>query len=190
MISVGWAVGGGAAQILFAMFGDKVFHRGAAGIGDIWGFAGIGLLIGGALGHAIGQRASFARYKRTVAVCYIVHGGCYMLFSQAQSFAMALALMTLSRVGMAVSSVLNTSQLLRHTSDEYLGRVFATMESLRNSVMIFSMAAAGIAVDHYGPRTIGLIAGGCGVLTAIVWSWADVAGRLPKPSARHTEETA
>ena len=44
MISVGWATGGGAAQILFALFGEQVFHRGAAGIGEIWGFAGVGLL--------------------------------------------------------------------------------------------------------------------------------------------------
>ena len=47
MISVGWASGGGAAQVLFALFGEQVFHRGAAGIGEIWGFAGVGLLIGG-----------------------------------------------------------------------------------------------------------------------------------------------
>src|SRR6185312_4626214 len=55
MISVGWAMGGGAAQILFALFGEQVFHRGASGIGSIWGFAGLGLLIGGAVGHALGR---------------------------------------------------------------------------------------------------------------------------------------
>jgi MFS family permease len=191
MISVGWAVGGGAAQILFALFGDKVFHLGAAGIGDLWGFAGIGLLIGGALGHWLGHQMPFASYKRTVAVAYIVHGAGYMLFSQARTFWLALALIMLSRVGMAVSTVLNTSQLLRHTSDEYLGRTFATMESLRNTVMIFSMSAAGIAADHFGPRTIGLVAGGCGLLTAIAWALADATGHLPEPSgSRHTEEAA
>src|SRR5262245_55555957 len=51
MISAGWAMGGGAAQILFALFGEQVFHRGPSGIGAIWGFAGIGLLIGGTIGH-------------------------------------------------------------------------------------------------------------------------------------------
>ena len=59
MISVGWATGGGAAQILFTLFGEQVFHRGAAGIGTIWGFAGIGLLAGGGLGHVIGRRSGF-----------------------------------------------------------------------------------------------------------------------------------
>ena len=53
------------------------------------------------------------------------------------------------------------------------------MESLRWSVMIFSMAAAGIASQFTSPRTIGLVAGAFGVLTALVWAWADFSGRLP-----------
>jgi MFS family permease len=182
MISVGWAVGGGAAQILFALFGGQVFHRGASGIGDIWGFAGLGLLIGGALGHVVGRGASYPSYKRAVGLSYIVHGAGYMLFSQAASWPAALVLIALSRVGMAVSSVLNTSQLLIHTPDRFRGRVFSTMESLRNSVMIFSVSAAGVVSRYYGPRAIGLVAGGCGLLTAIVWIWADWTGRLPEPS--------
>ena len=42
----------------------------------------------------------------------------------------ALFFIGLSRAAVAVSSVLNFSQLLRHVSDEYRGRVFATMESM------------------------------------------------------------
>ncbi|MCU1237114.1 MAG: major facilitator superfamily 1, partial [Candidatus Solibacter sp.] len=33
MIALGWATGGGAAQILFSIFGEIVFNRGPAGIG-------------------------------------------------------------------------------------------------------------------------------------------------------------
>jgi MFS family permease len=47
MINVGWATGGGAAQILFSVFGEIVFNRGPAGLGLIWGCAGVGLLAGG-----------------------------------------------------------------------------------------------------------------------------------------------
>jgi MFS family permease len=181
MISVGWALGGGAAQILFALFGEQVFHRGAAGIGSIWGFAGIGLLIGGVIGHIAGSRTDFAGYKRAITISYIVHGAAYMLFSQAESFSMALVAMMFSRVGMAVTSVLNNSQLLRHTPDRFRGRVFATMESLRWSMMIVSMAAAGIASQYTSARTIGLIAGAFGSLTALAWAWCDWTGRLPQP---------
>ena len=43
MIALGWATGGGAAQILFSIFGEIVFNRGPSGIGMIWGCAGLGL---------------------------------------------------------------------------------------------------------------------------------------------------
>ncbi len=181
MISVGWSMGGGAAQILFALFGEQVFHRGASGIGSIWGFAGIGLLLGGAIGHWTGRSVGFAGYKRAITVSYLLHGAAYMLFSQAESYSAALVFMMFSRVGMAVTSVLNNAQLLRHTPDEFRGRVFSTMESIRWSVMIVSMAAAGIASQYVGPRTIGLVAGACGLLTALVWAWMDASGRLPEP---------
>ena len=182
MISVGWSMGGGAAQILFALFGEQIFHRGATGIGSIWGFAGIGLLIGGAIGHLTGRTVSFGGYKRTVTLSYLLHGAAYMLFSQAESYAAALVFMMFSRIGMAVTSVLNNAQLLRHTPDQFRGRVFSTMESIRWSVMIVSMAAAGIASQYTSPRTIGLIAGAFGSVTAIVWGWLDWSGRLPEPT--------
>jgi len=181
MISVGWALGGGAAQVLFALFGDQVFHRGPSGIGALSGFAGIGLLIGGGLGHVVGRRASFQGYKRAVTVAYLFHGATYMVFSQVESYPAALVFLMFSRVGMAVTTVLNSSQLLRHTPDEFRGRVFATMETIRWPVMIFSMAAAGIASNYATPRTIGLVAGAFGTLTACAWGWCDWTGRLPEP---------
>jgi MFS family permease len=181
LITTGWAMGGGAAQILFALFGEQVFHRGAAGIGSIWGFAGIGLLLGGAIGHFAARRVGFEAYKRTVTISYLVHGAAYMLFSQAPSYGLALTWMLMSRVGMAVTSILNQLQLLRHTPDAFRGRVFATMESLRWSMMIVSMAAAGIVSQWVGPRTIGLVAGALGVVTAVAWAWLDATDRLPEP---------
>lgn len=183
MISVGWATGGGAAQVLFALFGEQVFHRGAAGIGEIWGFAGVGLLIGGWAGHLIGRRVGFTGYKRTVTVAYVVHGAAYVLFSQMQLYWAALLMMTVSRVGMAVTSVLNNSQLLLYTRDEYRGRVFSTLESVRWAVMMLSMAAAGIASQYWSPRTLGAAAGILSSLTAVYWAWADATGRLPQPAA-------
>ncbi|HMC57887.1 MAG TPA: MFS transporter, partial [Candidatus Solibacter sp.] len=130
----------------------------------------------------VGRHADFAGYKRAVTISYVVHGVTYMLFSQVESYTAALVCMMFSRVGMAVTSVLNNSQLLRHTPDQFRGRVFSTLESLRWSVMIVSMAAAGIASQFASPRTIGLVAGAFGSLTAVAWAWMDWSGRLPDPS--------
>jgi MFS family permease len=181
LINIGWATGGGAAQILFSVFGEIVFDRGPAGLGIVWGFAGVGLLCGGALAYTIGPRLSFAHYKRTIIVCYIIHGGSYILFSQAPSFHLALVFIALSRAGVGVSSVLNMSQLLRIVPDGLRGRVFSTMDSLQWSVMMMSMLAAGIASQYYDPRTIGAVAGALSSSTALFWGWAHFSGRLPEP---------
>jgi len=181
LIGVGWATGGGAAQILFTLFGEQVFNRGPLGIGIIWSAAGLGLLAGGAVGHALGKRIGFRAYKRTIAICYVVHGGAYVLFSQMQHFGAALFFIALSRAGVAVSSVLNLSQLLRRVPDEFRGRVFSTVESLTWSVMILSMTGAGIASQYHSPRTLGFVAGILSSSTALFWAWADAKGKLPEP---------
>jgi MFS family permease len=181
MLGVGWASGGGAAQILFSLFGEKVFNAGPMGIGVIWGFAGIGLLIGGAFAYWLGKRLSFVQYKRTIAIAYVLHGGAYILFSQMPTIGLACLFIMLSRAAIAVSSVLNFSQLLHHVEDRYRGRVFATLESMQWSTMMLSMMATGAASTAYSPRVIGAWAGAISSTTAIFWTWANATGRLPEP---------
>lgn len=187
VINFGWASGGGAAQILFSLFGENVFHRGAAGIGILWGCAGAGLLVGGFIAHRLGPRLSFDGYKRTVVICYLIHGGTYVVFSQMKEFTLALVFMAISRGAVAVSSVLNFSQLLRHVSDQYRGRVFSTLETVTWGVMMLSMLAAGIASRHYDVRTIGAVSGAVSSLTAFYWLFLNMTGRLPEPAAEGVE---
>jgi hypothetical protein len=183
LLSVGWATGGGAAQILFPLFGEVVFNAGAAGIGVIWGCAGLGLLLGGVLANRFGGRLSFRDYKLLVFVDYIVHGAAYILFTQMRRFELALVFVTLSRSVIAINSIMNYSYLLRVVSNQYRGRVFATMETLTWMMMMMSMMGAGIASMHYSPRTIGAVAGLLSSTTAIFWGWANWTGRLPLPEA-------
>lgn len=182
MVSVGWATGGGAAQILFALFAERVFHRGATGTGELWGTAGLGLVIGGVIAHRIMPKMKFDTYKKTVSIVYALHGLSYIGFSQMRLYWMALGLIALSRGSVAISSVMNTTQILRVVHDEYRGRVFATLETVSWGVMMLSMTAAGLASDHVDTRTIGTVAGLLSGTTAIFWRWADVTGRLPEPS--------
>jgi MFS family permease len=188
LVGVGWATGGGAAQVLFSLFGELVFHRGPEGIGIIWSFAGLGLLIGGAIAYAIGKRLSFGAYKTTISVCYLLHGGGYVIFSLMHSFTWALVFIAVSRAAVAVSSTLNMSQLLRHVDNRFRGRVFSTMESMQWSVMMLSMGAAGFASTYTSPRVIGVWAGIASSTTAIFWGWANLTGRLPEPEVHPEEE--
>jgi MFS family permease len=187
VINIGWATGGGAAQILFSLFGEIVFNRGAAGIGQVWACAGIGLLLGGTFGHWFGRRSSFKAYKRAIVICYIVHGGAYVVFSQMRSYWLALVFIGLSRAAVAVSSVLNMTQLLRHIPDNYRGRVFSTIESLTWSVMMISMMAAGVASQYYDLRLIGTWSGVLSSTTALAWGLLNILGRLPEPKLEGVE---
>jgi MFS family permease len=187
LLGIGWASGGGAAQILFSLFGELVFNRGPAGIGYLWAAAGVGLLFGGAFAHWLGKRISFGAYKRTISICYVIHGGSYVIFSQMRNFQMALLFLAISRSAIAVSSVLNMSQLLRHVSNEFRGRVFATMETMQWSTMMLSMAGAGVASQTWSPRTIGVASGLLSSSTAFFWLWANWTGRLPEPAREGVE---
>ena len=181
LLSVGWATGGGAAQILFTLFGEVVFNRGASGIGMIWGCAGLGLLSGGIIANWLGRRLSFRAYKLIVFVDFVVYGVTYVLFSRAQSFALALLFIFLSRSTMAINSVLNYSYLLRTVANRYRGRAFSTIDTFTWTMMMVSMMGAGVASMRYDPRIIGTIAGLLSSTTAIFWGWANWTGRLPKP---------
>jgi len=182
-IAVGWATGGGAAQILFSIFGELVFDRGPAGIGTIWGCAGVGLICGSFIAYRLGKRLSFEGYKQAIIVCYVVHGASYVVFSQMRNFGLALVFIALSRAAVGVSSVLNMAQLLRHVDDRYRGRVFSTIESAQWSVMMLSMTGAGIASQSVDARTIGSVAGILSSTTAVFWGWAHWMGRLPQPAS-------
>src|SRR3954463_16121817 len=181
-IGVGWASGGGAAQVLFTLFSEVVFKRGAQGLGQLWGIAGVGLLIGGFFGNRLGKRISFNAYKHTVFFCYLLHGGSYVLFSQMPSWGPALFFMGLSRAAVAVSSVLNWSNLLTHVDDRYRGRVFSTIETMNWSTMMLSMLGAGLASQKFSIRAIGAVSGLLSSSTAIFWGWANWSGKLPEPT--------
>jgi predicted MFS family arabinose efflux permease len=182
LISVGWASGGGAAQVLFTLFSELVFKRGAQGLGEVWSVAGVGLLLGGVVGNWLGKRIGFEAYKRTVFFCYLLHGGAYVVFSQMSHWAWALCFMGLSRAAVAVSSVLNWSNLLRHVENRFRGRVFATIETMNWSTMMLSMLAAGTASQHFSIRAIGAASGILSSSTAIFWAWANWSGKLPEPA--------
>ena len=182
LIAVGWASGGGAAQVLFTLFSEQVFQRGPLGLGILWGTAGVGLIIGGVIGTHLGKRVGFEAYKKTVFFCYILHGGAYIVFSQMRHWGWALFFMGVSRAAVAVSSLLNWSTLLKHVDDRYRGRVFSTIETMNWSTMTLSMLGAGLASVHHSIRLIGAVSGLFSSSTAIFWGVANWTGKLPEPA--------
>ncbi len=188
LAGVGWSTGGGAAQILFTLFGKAVYNRGAAGIGLIWGFAGVGLVIGGIVGHQLGRRLKYRQYLHAVWIQFLVHGLAYVAFSQADLFG-GICFIALSRIAMGSTNVQNRTMLLTHTPDIMRGRVFSTAEAMNNATMMVSMSLASMATIHYGPRDIGFVAGLLSTSTALPWAWATFANKLPEPRRQAVPDT-
>ncbi|MBV8817244.1 MAG: MFS transporter, partial [Acidobacteriaceae bacterium] len=187
---VGWASGGGAAQVLFTLFGEVVFRKGPAGIGVIWSAAGFGLVAGGVLAHRLGAKLSFRNYKNAISVGYFLHGAAYVAYAVMPTIALSSLCIFLSRVAMGSNNVLNRTMLLTHVPDRLRGRIFTTTEMMLNSTMMLSVALASAATDHIDIRTVGVIAGCLSASTSVFWWWADMAGKLrePQPESKPAEE--
>ena len=117
----------------------------------------------------------------TISVSHLLHGLSYIAFSQSPTIWIGMLFVALSRSGVGVENVLNQGQLLTHVDDAYRGRVYSTIETMTWGMMMISLSAAGLASDHVSPRVIGAWAGGLAVLTALLWTWTHVAGKLPEP---------
>ncbi len=182
LLGAGWATGGGAAQILFTLFGESVFAHGPSGTGILWGFAGFGLVAGGLAARKWEGHIDFRLYKHTVTITFLLHGFFYMLFSVAAGIWQAAAWIFLSRLCVAMNSVMNRTMLLLHVPDRLRGRVFTASEGIVNGVMMISMAAAAVAAATHSPRQIGFVAGALSASTAVFWAWANAAGKLPEPA--------
>lgn len=190
LLQIGWSSGGGAAQVLFTLFGEVVFKRGSTGTGLIWSAAGVGLVIGGVFAHRIGQRLSFAQYKHAVTLSFLGMGLSYVGFSLMPTIWGAMFFIGLSRIAMGTNSVLNRTILLTCVPDGLRGRVFTSVDALLHASMMLSMGLAGIASMTYTPRQIGVVAGLLTASTAVFWAWANAAGKLVEPerSGIHDEE--
>lgn len=188
MAGVGWATGGGAAQILFTLYGEVVFQRGPAGVGLIWSFAGIGLVIGGLTSHRLGNRLTFVGYKRLLGVTFLVHGLAYTAFAMMPTIWLSLIFISLSRMCVGMNNVLNRTILLTHVPDGFRGRVFTTIETMLNVTMMVSLGIAAWATAVYPIRTIGVIAGLLSSTTALYWAWAEATGKLVRPPANDMGE--
>jgi MFS family permease len=187
---VGWASGGGAAQVLFTLYGEQVFNKGPAGIGILWSAAGFGLVAGGILAHRMGTRLGFKGYKNAISIGYLIHGASYVLFAVMPTIWLAAIFIALSRVAMGSNNVLNRTMLLTHVPDRFRGRVFSTNEMIVNAAMMVSLSLASVATMRIPIRTIGVIAGCLSASTAVYWLWADLAGALkePQPLGKEAED--
>lgn len=180
LIGVGWATGGGAAQILFSLFAVDVFHAGDYGIGLLYSGAGLGIAAGATWANYRFRGLSFAVTKWILGVSIVMTGGFYCLFSDAATFRSGLLWLALSRVAMGINQVIAMTLLMEVAPVDFRGRTFSTRETVVITTMVLSMLLAGVGQHYAGTRTIGWVSGFATLATGVIWLAANLAGAYGK----------
>jgi len=176
LIGVGWATGGGAAQILFSIFAIDIYHGGDRGIGILYSAAGLGIVIGATIANWYFRNKSFAITKWVIGISMVLTGVFYSTFSFTRQMWTGFVWITLSRVVMGINHIIGTTLLMNIVPSQFRGRTFSTRETVVIFTMVISMLLAGVGQHYTGPRTIALIAGLLTLLTGVIWLVANLAG--------------
>ncbi|MFN8009094.1 MAG: MFS transporter [Terriglobia bacterium] len=176
LIGVGWATGGGAAQILFSVFAVDIYHKGDAGIGLLYSAAGMGVMIGATIANFYFRHLTFSVTKWVIGICMALTGVFYSLFSFTHLLLTGFFWIAMSRVTMGITHIIATTLMMNIVPAEYRGRTFSTKDSMVIFTMVLSMLLAGVGEHYVGIRAIALIAGILTFLTGAVWLGANWAG--------------
>jgi MFS family permease len=176
LVGVGWATGGGAAQILFSLFAVDVYRAGESGIGILYSAAGFGIVVGATASNALFRHQSFAVTKWVIGISMVLTGVFYSIFSFTQTLWAGVLWIALSRVVMGINNIIGTTLLMNTVPADFRGRTFSVKESVVIFSMVVSMLLAGIAQRYVGPHSIALVAGILTLLTGVLWLAANWAG--------------
>jgi MFS family permease len=177
-LSMGWATGGGAAQVLFGVFAVNIFHAGDQGIGLFYAAAGLGVVLGASIANRFFRGLPLSVAKWVMGVSFVVHGLFYSLFSLMPSFGLAALMMLLSRLTAGITMVLGSTFLMQRVPDKVRGRTLSANDTLTMFTMISSIGLAGMASNYLDARAIGFIAGVLPAVAGLLWLLASFTGYL------------
>ncbi len=176
LIGVGWATGGGAAQILFSIFAIDIYRAGDQGIGILYSAAGLGIVTGATVANLYFRHQSFAVTKWVIGISMVLTGVFYGVFSFTQTLWSGFLWITMSRVVMGINHIIGITLLMNVVPAQFRGRTFSTKEAVIILTMVLSMLLAGVGQHYTGPRAIALIAALLTSFTGAIWLIANLAG--------------
>jgi MFS family permease len=151
----------------------QTFHAGDRGTGILYGFRGVGALIGPFLFRwFVRDDDDFSRLFVGLAIALSSYGLFYALAPWAPDVYVAGLLVMVGHFGGGGQWMLSTYGLQRIVPDRIRGRVFAIDYGLVTLTLAFSSAAAGRAADVFGVRIVILGLACFGILFGLVWTLA------------------
>jgi predicted MFS family arabinose efflux permease len=174
----GFGLGAGVIGLL-PILALEVFHAGDQGTGILWGFRGVGALVGPFLVRRYTRdlRSLFA----AIGVSFVVYGVFYGVVPLMPSLWAAAAFVLLAHLGGGAQWTLSTYGLQVIVPDRIRGRVFSFDFGLVTLTLACSILAGGWAADHFDPRAVMLVMAAVALLYAVAWSLATTRLRRRDP---------
>jgi hypothetical protein len=170
---------------LLPVLAFRTFHAGDRGTGILYGFRGVGALIGPFLFRwFVRDEEDLSRLFLGLAVALSSVGLFYALAPWAPDVYVAGLLVMAGHFGGGGQWMLSTYGLQRIVPDRIRGRVFAFDYGLVTLTLALSSAVAGRAADAYGVRPVMVGLAGFGVAFGLGWTLATAGLRRSLRPAR------
>lgn len=153
--------------VLMPVFADRILHVGASGLGMLLGAAGVGAL---AAALVLLARRGVRGMGRWVAVSSAGFGASLILFSQMQTFWLAVAVLVGVGFSMIIQIASSNTLVQAMVPNELRGRVMAVYSMMFLGMAPLGALLAGWLAERVGAaNTVALGGAGC-VLSALVFS--------------------
>jgi predicted MFS family arabinose efflux permease len=190
-LPAGWALGTGAARILYSLYGatlgletmgELVRNPRDFGIAILYAAMGAGAVAGTLLARRLATRTA-EDLVRAIPPALFVDGLGLAALSAAPNLAGAVIVLLVREVGYALWWTSHQTAVMLLAPDRVRGRVFASQESLMTLALLLSILTAGPAVDQGGLQAVALAAGGIIIAASLLFAlWSRT---LPRETPGH-----
>jgi predicted MFS family arabinose efflux permease len=167
----GFGLSAGVVSLLPILALD-VFHAGDRGTGILFGFRGVGVVLGPFLIRRVMRQDDLTNLFRAIGVSFVVYGAFYLAAPLSPVIWGAGLCVMGAHLGGGAQWTLSTFGLQSIVPDRIRGRVFAFDSGLITAALALSSTVAGLIADSVDVRAV-MLGMACVSLTyAVVWTVA------------------
>jgi MFS family permease len=179
-VKTAWAIPGGGALVLYAVFGGRFFAIGGheeTGIGILLSMRGIGAFLGPLIARRWGgDMPQFL--ERAISLSFALTAFFWLCFAWSPTLPVAAVALALAHTGISTQWVFSSSLINLRVEDAMRGRMIAV--DLMGSTLMLGLSswAVGAALDTFpiGPRGLMTVLSAVLLATASVW-WATASAK-------------
>jgi MFS family permease len=191
LLTVKGGVGLGAGVVaLLPLLAYQAFHAGDRGTGILYGFRGIGVLVGPFLARRLIRDEDLPSIFSTISLSLAIYGLSYAFVAWMPEIYLAGAFVFLGHLGGGAQWTLSSYGLQLIVPDDIRGRIFAFDEGMITFTVAVSALVAGAVANVVGVRVV-MLGLACVILAyAAVWTLAtrNVRRSLRAPTAEGRAE--